>query len=150
MRSLLAAALLATAAACYPADPAPKDASSPPGPDASHNAGMACDRLDDSLCEGARLMMWCDLAASGHKTWVQIFCRGPSGCAPGADGGAVCDFNRAMEGDACPRALEGQAVCYATDAGFKQALQCFDGYMVVHHCVVDCVSFDAGVSCPAM
>jgi len=148
-RSPLFAALALCLVGCYSESTPPDAAAPPPGPDASHNQGMPCDRLNDSLCEGNRLMMWCDLAATGQKIWLQVSCRGPSGCAPGQDGGAACDLNHALEGDVCPSALEGQAVCYVTDAGLKQALQCYQGFMAVHHCVTDCVSDDAGVHCPA-
>jgi len=148
MRPLLLAASLCLAA-CYSGDTTPPDAAEPPGLDAGHNQGMPCNSLNASVCEGTRLDMWCDYVANETMAWLQVVCRGPLGCAPGLDGGTDCDMTHALEGDVCPSSWEGRAVCYQTDAGSKQALQCYNGFMALHHCVNDCVPSGGSVICPA-
>jgi hypothetical protein len=82
-------------------------------------SGDACNVEDQRVCTGADRSLACE---SGR--WVEIRCRGPSGCTKQRHGGDDCDDTIAAPGDSCGRALPADFACSSDGA---HALACQDG-----------------------
>jgi hypothetical protein len=85
--------------------------------------GSSCEKGEARCLDSGRA-----LACEGGQ-FIEVPCRGPKGCAAGANS-IACDIQRSRSGDRCSRDEEGTAVC----ADEKRIMACRSGRFVSSPC----------------
>lgn len=100
--------------------------------------GDSCATDGTGVCDSGEVALWCE----GGKL-RSIPCRGPGGCI--SDNQRLqCDVQRAVAGDACPKSLDAQAQCSASNP--NKGLVCTNGIWQERDCN-GCLVQDGAVKC---